>query len=364
MTIEELNALYEATDFGNNAKYSGSVVPMAVSNPAGLQTIDIAQVPMGQPVTQSNGLPYLLNQSGNQNQNFSMEEYEKAFANQNTEPTDNFLTRALSGVGDKFSGIMNNKFVQNARNIGSIIGDPLMGGITYLMSKADKFNSLPYVDQQYVKQNMGYTGPTIFGENTSGLSKDPYGLNVRSAGLFSDTDGSYGQVQVNEAKKLGENITKRAKEKYGVDFNVNEFLEKGDEYLKTLSGKEVDKFKSFNKLNLERLNFYGKGSAAFLNQKANYQKAIEIKEIEREKRRIEAREAAEREAAAMAEVRAQQAKDEAVYRTQPGQYGGDNRQQEREQAGPGYSGSGTAAEMGSFKKGGRTGYGTGGIVSL
>ena len=36
----------------------------------------------------------------------------------------------------------------------------------------------------------------------------------------------------------------------------------------------------------------------------------------------------------------------------------------REEAGPGYSGSGTAAEMGSFKKGGRIGYGTGGIVTL
>ena len=67
---------------------------------------------------------------------------------------------------------------------------------------------------------------------------------------------------------------------------------------------------------------------------------------------------------AMQRVIEQQAMDEAAYRNQPGQYGGDNRQQEREQAGPGYSGSGTAAEMGSFKKGGRTGYGKGGIVTL
>ncbi len=40
--------------------------------------------------------------------------------------------------------------------------------------------------------------------------------------------------------------------------------------------------------------------------------------------------------------------DEARYRSQTGQYGGENRQQEREQAGPGYRGSGSAAEMGSF----------------
>ena len=39
-------------------------------------------------------------------------------------------------------------------------------------------------------------------------------------------------------------------------------------------------------------------------------------------------------------------------------------QESREQAGPGYSGSGTAAEMGSFARGGRIRYGTGGIVTL
>ena len=52
------------------------------------------------------------------------------------------------------------------------------------------------------------------------------------------------------------------------------------------------------------------------------------------------------------QLRAEQARIEAAYRSQAGQYGGDNRQQEREDAGPGYSGSGTAAEMGSFRDGG------------
>ena len=354
LTINQLNEIFRAADFGNNAKYSGSVAPIAVNDPAGLQTINIAQAPMVPPVTQSNGLDYLLNQGGDQNQNFSMEEYEKAFANQNKEPTDNFLTRALSGI-------MDNKYVQGAKNMGSMITNPLMGGITYLMSKADKFNSLPYVDQQYVKQNMGYTGPTIFGENNSGLSKDPYGLNVRSAGLFSDTDGSYGQVQVNEAKKLGENITKRAKEKYGVDFNVNEFLEKGDEYLKTLSGKEVDKFKSFNKLNLERLNFYGKGSAAFLNQKKNFDKTIKIKEEERKKRRIEAREKQEAAASAAEEQAAREAATATramaanpnIYRNAGITSGGFASQN-----------TGSNPSFSNKTGRGRTGYGTGGIVSL
>jgi hypothetical protein len=333
MTLEQLNAIYEAADFGNNAKYSGSVAPMAVNNPAGLQTINIAQAPMVLPVTQSNGLDYLLNQGGDQNQNFSMEEYEKAFANQNKKPTDNFLTRALSGVGDKFSGIMDNKYVQGARNMGSMITNPLIGGLSFLASKVDKFNTLPYVDQQFIKENMAYRNPN------SGLPQDPFGINTRSA------LGNYAEFVGKESEKLDAAVEK-ATAKY-----------------EALGYTPAQIAKQLSNL-LERQSFYGDKNLDYNKKKQAFDKTIEIKEIEREKRRIEAREAAEREAAAMAEVRAQQAKDEAVYRTQPGQYGGDNRQQEREQAGPGYSGSGTAAEMGSFKKGGRIGYGKGGIVSL
>ena len=336
LTMDQLNAVYN-----DMSVYGDTVAPMVVNDPAGLQTINIAQAPMS-PFTQSNGLPYLLNQGGDQNQNFSMEEYEKAFANQNKEPTDNFLTRALSGI-------MDNKYVQGAKNMGSMITNPLMGGLSYLAQKADKFSSLPYVDQQYVKQNMGYTGPTVFGENTTGLNTDPYGINIRSLGLFSDTDGSYGQFQVNEAKKLGENITKRAKEKYGVDFNVNEFLEKGDEYLKTLSGKEVDKFKSLNKLNLERLNFYGKGSAAFINQKDNYQKALEIKETQARKIR---KEAAQRAAEADTAARAMAANPD-VYRNAGITSGGFASQN-----------TGSNPNFSNKTGRGRTGYGKGGIVSL
>ena len=334
--MDQLNAVYN-----DMSVYGDTVAPMVVNDPAGLQTINIAQASMS-PFTQSNGLPYLLNQGGNQNQNFSMEKYEKAFANQNKKPTDNFLTRALSGITD-------NKYVQGAKNMGSMITNPLMGGLSYLAQKADKFSSLPYVDQQYVKQNMGYTGPTVFGENTTGLNTDPYGINIRSLGLFSDTDGSYGQFQVNEAKKLGENITKRAKEKYGVDFNVDKFLEEGDKYLETLSGEKVDKFKTLNKLNLERLNFYGKGSAAFINQKDNYQKALEIKETQARKIR---KEAAQRAAEADTAARAMAANPD-VYRNAGITSGGFASQN-----------TGSNPNFSNKTGRGRTGYGKGGIVSL
>ena len=104
----------------------------------------------------------------------------------------------------------------------------------------------------------------------------------------------------------------------------------------------------------------------YLNDKLAEKKAKEILE-KMEEERIK-----NEEKAAMERVREQQAIDEANYRRQqrittPREGERDSpqdRQGEREQAGPGYSGSGTAAEMGSFAKGGRIGYGKGGIVTL
>jgi hypothetical protein len=78
------------------------------------------------------------------------------------------------------------------------------------------------------------------------------------------------------------------------------------------------------------------------------------------------------EKARMERVRQQQAIDEANYRKQQrittpreGERNSpQNRQQEREQAGPGYSGRGTAAEMGSFMDGGRVYYMDGGLADM
>ena len=56
-----------------------------------------------------------------------------------------------------------------------------IGPISMILGSMDRFDTLPKLDQEFIKANMGYTGPTVFGENTSGLSKDPFGRNVRSA---------------------------------------------------------------------------------------------------------------------------------------------------------------------------------------
>ena len=55
------------------------------------------------------------------------------------------------------------------------------GPISMMLGSMDKFDTLSAADQEFIKQNMGYRGPTVFGENTSGLNKDIFGINTRSA---------------------------------------------------------------------------------------------------------------------------------------------------------------------------------------
>ena len=55
-------------------------------------------------------------------------------------------------------------------------------GIGALIAKGlpDRYYDMSLADQAFTQANMGYTGPTVFGDNASGLSKDVYGINTRS----------------------------------------------------------------------------------------------------------------------------------------------------------------------------------------
>ena len=65
----------------------------------------------------------------------------------------------------------------------------------------DRFGTLPRGDQAFIARNMGYTGPTVFGQDQSGLSKDPFGLNTRSG------FGNYAERVGVEAEKLGDALS-------------------------------------------------------------------------------------------------------------------------------------------------------------
>ena len=126
--------------------------------------------------------------------------------------------------------------------------DNLPGILGMILGKIDQYGSLPRGDQAFIARNMGYTGPTVFGENASGLGKDPFGLNTRS-GL-----GNYAEAVEKQVNRLddyfgGEKFDK----KYGKGTTL-EFDEETGTFM--FKGTNAAKANQMNKMNLARYNFY------------------------------------------------------------------------------------------------------------
>jgi hypothetical protein len=97
-------------------------------------------------------------------------------------------------------------------------GIPL--GIGSLLSQIlpDKYYDMSLGDQVFTQSQMGYTGPTVFGENPTGNYKDPFGLNVRSA------FGNYAEAVGKNFDQLRGTLTK---DREGVTFNEETGLFEG-----------------------------------------------------------------------------------------------------------------------------------------
>ena len=135
-----------------------------------------------------------------------------------TQQRQNRLTnpgKVASFIGD---------FIPQQRDIGAMIrsgqvdtrlssGLPL--GISGMIAKAlpDNYYNMSLGDQVFTQAMSGYTGPTVFGENTTGGAKDPFGLNVRSA------FGNYAEAVGKDFSSLRESLTGRLSDKYGVEFD-------------------------------------------------------------------------------------------------------------------------------------------------
>ena len=122
------------------------------------------------------------------------------------------------------------------------------GIIGMVLGSMDKFGSLSRPDQAFIQANMGYTGPTVFGENTSGGNKDPFGLNVRSG------FGNYAEAVEKQVDRLddyfgGEKFDK----KYGEGTTL-EFDEETGQF--RFVGTNAARANEMNKMNLARYNFY------------------------------------------------------------------------------------------------------------
>ena len=114
----------------------------------------------------------------------------------------------------------------------------------------DRFGELPRGDQAFIARNMGYTGPTVFGQDQSGLQKDPFGLNVRSG------FGNYAEAVEKQVDRLddyfgGEKFDK----KYGAGTTL-EFDEETGQF--RFVGTNAAQANKMNKMNLAKYNFYKK----------------------------------------------------------------------------------------------------------
>ena len=137
-------------------------------------------------------------------------------------------------------------------------------GILGLLSKMDNYHNLSRPDQAFIAANMGYTGPTVFGENTSGLSKDPFGLNVRSA------FGNYAERVGVESEKLGDLLGGKLSEKYGATFNPETgMFESEDEAAAAKANK-------MTKMLRAKFNFYTKQNMDYADM---VKKAAELQGI-------------------------------------------------------------------------------------
>ena len=129
-----------------------------------------------------------------------------------------------------------------------------MGGLSGILSRilpSTYYDKMTMPEQIYTQSKMGYTGPTIFGENTTGGNKDIFGRNVISA------TGNYAEKQAKDIQKLDDLFESDSfKEKYGdVTFEENEdgtFSFKG--VPENLKGTRADP-NYMHKLNLIRYNF-------------------------------------------------------------------------------------------------------------
>tara|TARA_R100001510_G_scaffold34533_1_gene31032 strand:- start:8 stop:1114 length:1107 start_codon:yes stop_codon:yes gene_type:complete len=222
------------------------------------------------------------------------------------------IQSSLGNVKDTASGIMNN--IKN------------FGPISMMLGSVDKFNTLSPSDQEFIKQNMGYTGPTVFGPNDSGLSKDIFGINTRSA------FGNYADFVSEKATSLGDMLSGKMADKYDVEFDpiTGQFI-----------GKNAAYANKMNKMNLAKYNYY----------------------TQKEKERVANEKLMAEKAALESRLESQKQYDPAVHG--PNNYGLGSDGQQSFDTGQGFGANATTGGPVSNRTGrGRTDYMDGGLANL
>ncbi len=154
-------------------------------------------------------------------------------------------------AGDETS--IGNYPVDNPRDVRKNMPSIFSGILNMLPSSY--YDKMTMPEQIYTQSKMGYTGPTIFGANTSGLQQDVFGRNIISG------TGNYAKKQAKDIQKLDDLFDSEGfKNRYGdVTFEEDEdgtFSFKG--VPKNIIGTRKDP-NYMHKLNLIRYNYDKKG---------------------------------------------------------------------------------------------------------
>jgi hypothetical protein len=103
-----------------------------------------------------------------------------------------------------------------------------MGIFSMIAGKADRFHTLPGIDQEFITNQMQAQGT----DPVSGLYQDPFGKNIRS--LF----GNYADYNVNRLEKLNQILHRKRLEDPGFMWKPTSFLGKEYKYRQGLDQEQ------------------------------------------------------------------------------------------------------------------------------
>ena len=151
-------------------------------------------------------------------------------------------------AGDETS--IGNYPVEDPRDVRFQFGIPTLGRILSAALPSSYYDKMTVPEQIYTQSKMGYSGPTIFGENSL-PNKDIFNRNVVSA------FGNYAEKQKSDIAKLDKYFGSKAfDKKYGED-TVLEFNEETGQFEFVGPGAKIAN--QMNKLNLFRYNYDKQG---------------------------------------------------------------------------------------------------------
>ena len=144
---------------------------------------------------------------------------------------------------------------EDPRDVRFQYGIPTLSSILSKVVPSSYYDKMTVPEQIYTQSKMGYRGPTIFGENTTGGNKDIFGRNVVSG------FGNYVEKQKKDIAKLDNYFGSELFDKrYGKD-TVLEFDEETGQFM--FKGPKAAAANRMNKLNLIRYNYDKKGIDEF-----------------------------------------------------------------------------------------------------